>query len=202
MRSTRFDLQHIKTTGSRIRTRWMYYASSITLSERPGGYQLYVPDRGAQLVSLTIARRRSRATLVFSSISITYQAEPRLVTVTGAMSRRWRRSTQAPIPRRRSDGSRTAPIRSTIRSRRSRISADASSAAPSLRELARAPDLETASGPCRNCQAKPLLWLSRSCRCQASQLIGSVTNDGVAWNYAYTNVRNSCYRSRATCTTG
>jgi RHS repeat-associated protein len=179
----RYDLQHIKTTGSNPNTV-MYYASSITY---PNGEVISYTYETAAASGVTYYRPTTITSNLGFFITVTYQAD----TLGGAGD--WGGAKVAtiyasadpatPLGRLTYD---TDPTDSTITTitdiggRVFRCRACANSLGTNM---------ETASGmsqlPGESSAAVQVVAVP------SKQLVGSVTNDGVAWNYTYSNVRNT-----------
>jgi RHS repeat-associated protein len=179
----RYDLQHIKTTGSNPNTV-MYYASSITY---PNGEVIsYTYETATTGGDPATYYRPTRITSNLGFfITVTYQADTLNGDWNGAKVATIYASADPTTPLGRLTYG-TDPIDSTIMTitdiggRVFRCRACANSLGTNM---------ETASGmsqlPGESSAAVQVVAVP------TKQLVGSVTNDGVAWNYSYTNVSNT-----------
>lgn len=177
----RYDLQHIKTTGSNPNTV-MYYASSITY---PNGEVISYTYQTAALSGVTYYRPTTITSNLGFFISISYQADTLDGDWGGAKVATIYASADPATPLGRltygTDSSDSSITTITdIGGRVFRCRACANSLGT---------DLETSSGmsqlPGEASAARQVVSVP------TKSLVASVTNDGVVWNYAYTNVRNT-----------
>jgi RHS repeat-associated protein len=177
----RFDLQHIKTTGSNPNTV-MYYASSITY---PNGEVISYTYETAAASGVTYYRPTTITSNLGFFITVTYQADTLNGDWNGAKVATIYASADPATPLGRLTYG-TDPVDSTIMTitdiggRVFRCRACANSLGTNMETASGMSQLPGESSPAVQVVAVP-----------SKNLVGSVTNDGVAWNYAYTNVRNT-----------
>jgi RHS repeat-associated protein len=179
----RYDLQHIKTTGSNPNTV-MYYASSITY---PNGEVISYTYQTATLGGdpTTYYRPTTITSNLGFFITITYQADTLDGDWGGAKVATIYASADPATPLGRLTYG-TDPNDSSITTitdiggRVFRCRACANSLGTNMETAAGMSQLPGESSAAVQVIAVP-----------SKNLVGSVTNDGVAWNYSYTNVSNT-----------